>query len=93
VVALAVILIALSEFLISARDVTEIEPSAGSASVPPSKLEGDEPEPEPTPQVAVSERVARAILLSGQPPLPPEPPKAEPSTPSEPERRPRLGAS
>ena len=39
------------------------------------------------PQAAVSERVARAILLSGQPPLPPEPTRAEPPTPSGPDRQ------
>lgn len=86
VVAISVALVGLSEFLISAREVTGLEPAVATAPGPSPKLEGDEPELD-GPQAAVSERVARAILLSGQPPLPPEPPRAGPTTPPRPERQ------
>jgi hypothetical protein len=87
VAAIAVALVGLSEFLISAREVTGLEPAVVTAPGPSTKPEGDEPELEHGPQAAVSERVARAILLSGQPPLPPEPPRAGPTTPPRPERQ------
>jgi hypothetical protein len=87
VVAVAVLLIALSEFLISAREAPETEPPSVVAAPVSATIEADDREPEPTPQAAVSERVARAILLSGQPPLPPEPTKTEPATSSRPEPR------
>jgi hypothetical protein len=77
VVAVAVMLIALSEFLISARQLPELEPAAVSASMDSPNLEVDEPAAE----AAVSERMARAILLSGQPPLPPDTTRDEPHTP------------
>jgi hypothetical protein len=85
VVAIAVALVGLSEFLISAREVTGLEHSVATAPGPSPRLGGDELELGP--QAAVSERVARAILLSGQPPLPPEPPRAGPTKPPRPERQ------